>query len=107
MASAQGTAIVDFGPFPGVTDASVAVTGQTSISATSQIEAYLYPLATVDHSADEHTYEMIRVYADPSTIIPSTGFTIRARAEDNPGTGQNKDGVRLYGQYTVAWVWSD
>jgi hypothetical protein len=118
VASAQGTTTIDFGAFPGSTDASVAVTGQAAIVGTSQVEAYLYPLATADHSADEHVVEMIDVMADASTIIAGTGFTIRAKVRDNPGTGQNydekkpqtfnrKDGLRLYGVYSVAWVWSD
>lgn len=114
---AQGTTQVNFGAFPGTTDASVAVVGQAAILAGSQIEAYLYPLTTADHSPDEHKVESIRVYADPSTIIAGTGFTIYAYALDNPGTGQHydpkepatfnqKDGVRLYGLYSVAWVWN-
>ena len=116
MASAQGTTTVNFGAFPGATDTSVAVTGQAAIVGTSQIEAYLYPVATADHSADEHKVEEIRVYADPSTIVAGTGFTIYAYALDNGGSeyflpdqtyGYRRDGVRLYGLYTVAWVWSD
>lgn len=114
---AQGTTTVDFGAFPGACDAAVAVIGQAAILAGSQIEAYLYPSATADHSADEHLVEAIRIYADPSTIIVGTGFTIKGFALDNPGTGScpdpkqapcfNRiDGVRLYGQYTVAWVWN-
>ena len=117
MASAQGTATIDFGAFPGATDASVAIASPT-IGATSQVEAYLYPLDTADHSADEHVVEMIDVMADASSIVAGVGFTVRAKVRDNPGTGQHydpkqpatynrKDGLRLYGIYSIAWAWSD
>jgi len=36
MATGQGIATIDFGAFPGSNEASVAVTGQTTISATSK-----------------------------------------------------------------------
>ena len=41
MANAQGTATLDFGAHPGAKEASVAVTGQAAISATSKVEAYV------------------------------------------------------------------
>ena len=41
MSSATGTATIDFGAVPGSNEASVAVTGQTSILATSKADAFI------------------------------------------------------------------
>lgn len=71
---ATGTAILDFGAFPGGNDTSVAVTGQTGIVAGSLVEAWIRPVDTADHTADEHMVEGLRVFA--ATIVAGTGFTI-------------------------------
>lgn len=89
-----GTATLDFGVFPGTTDASVAVTGQTAIGTSSALEAYISPAATVEHSADEHWVEEIRVMA--GNIVAGTGFTIYGRTGDN---------TLLYGRWNIGWVW--
>lgn len=73
---ATGTANIDFGAFPGASDASVAVTGQTGIVAGSLVEAWLRPVDTADHTADEHMLESLKVFAH--TIVAGTGFTISA-----------------------------
>jgi hypothetical protein len=128
-----GTATVDFGAFPGSSDATVAVTGQASIVAGSIVQAWIRPVATADHSADEHMLETIKVHA--SNIVAGTGFTINAFnagtinepaenavAKDNlsqiaarPGGRGRQDGLtaavggkgtRIYGQWTIAWSWS-
>lgn len=131
---AQGTTTIDFGAFPGKSDASVAVTGQAAIVAGSLVEAWLYPVATADHSADEHMVESIRVVA--GNIVAGTGFTIYAfnsceyaepvaslgllgrfsgtgaapgRGRQGPGAESlagGGAGTRIYGTWTVAWVWS-
>lgn len=93
-----GTATLDFGAFPGATDASIAVTGQTNIVAGSLAEAWLRPIATADHSADEHMVEAIHVFA--ADILAGTGFTIHGRS-----TSQFGDSTRLYGTWNVAWTW--
>lgn len=118
---AQGTAILDFGAFPGKSDASVAVTGQAAIGATSLVEAWIRPEATADHTADEHMLETLKVFA--ADIVAGTGFTIygfntseffeplerltgdpdRSSAE-NPWVGGI--GTRLFGLWTIAWVWN-
>jgi len=132
----QGTTTVDFGAFPGKTDTSVAVTGQAGIIAGSLVEAWLRPVDTADHTADEHMVEAIKVFA--GNIVAATGFTIYAfidstltepvvdAAQANsmqqatataianknaqPGVGAQGGGgagaTRLYGLYTVAWVWN-
>ncbi len=91
---ATGTATLDFGSFPGATDTTVAVTGQAAIVAGTLVEAWLRPIATATHSADEHMVEPPRVFA--GNISAGTGFTIYGFAEE-PG--------RLYGTYTIAWAY--
>lgn len=90
----QGTTTVNFGAFPGSADASVVVSGQASILAGSLVEAWIFPVATVDHSADEHWVDKPEVTA--ASVVAGAGFTIFANALNN----------RLYGLYTVAWVWN-
>lgn len=122
---AQGTTTVDFGAFPGKSDASVAVTGQASIVAGSLVEAWMRLEATADHSADEHLLETVKVSA--GLIVAGTGFTIYAINTSelyepvNPPrsapytvgglrtTGIEQGGgkgTRIYGLWTVAWVWN-
>jgi hypothetical protein len=91
---AQGTATLDFGAFPGKTDTTVSVTGQTSIVAGSAVEAWIRPVDTTEHSADEHVLETLRVTA--RDIVAGTGFTIQGVSDMH----------RLYGQYNVWWVWN-
>ena len=74
---AQGEASIDFGAFPGKSDATVTITGQTNILATSNIEAWIMPKATADHTADEHMLESIKVFADKSSIVVGTSFVIK------------------------------
>lgn len=91
---AQGTTALNFGATPGGTDASVTVTGQAGILAGSLVEAWILPIATGDHSIDEHLVERIEVVA--GSIVAGTGFTIYGYCS----VGQT------YGQFTVAWVWN-
>jgi hypothetical protein len=93
---AQGTATINFGAFPGATDTSVAVTGQTSILAGSLVEAWILPATTADHTADEHMVESLTIIA--GSIVAGTGFTIFANISDGVAT--------LYGQWNVAWCWN-
>jgi hypothetical protein len=128
---ATGTTTVNFGAFPGSSDTSVAVTGQASIVAGSIVSAWIRPVATADHTADEHWVETIEIAA--GNISAGTGFTIYAKNTNQinepvtypPGanslwqlaatTINNKNaqpgqigfgggqGTRLYGQFTVQW----
>jgi hypothetical protein len=114
----QSTATIDFGAYPGTADTSVAV-AQTGILAGSLVEAWIYPVATTDHSADEHWIDPPVVTA--GNVSAGVGFTIYATAAPNPETwdrrrnraGENysdsdqiERGRQYYGQYTVAWVWN-
>lgn len=92
--SASGTTTVNFGAFPGATDTSVAITGQSAIVSGSIVGAWIRPVDTVDHLADEHWVEPIDVNA--GAIVVSTGFTIYAKTSN----------FRLHGLWTVAWAWS-
>jgi hypothetical protein len=113
---AQGTTTIDFGAFPGKSDASVAVTGQAGILAGSLVEAWLVPVATADHSADEHMLETIKIFA--GNIVPGTGFTVYAINPDKNISGRQDAGrgladrgygggdTRIYGQWSIGWVWN-
>jgi hypothetical protein len=101
---AQGTVLLNFGAFPGTTDATVAVTGQTGILSGSLVEAWILPTATADHTADEHWVEELQVFA--GGVVAGTGFTVygvHRPASQAVDTGQ---GTLLNGAYTIAWVWN-
>lgn len=129
---AQGSTIVDFGAFPGASDASVLV-AETGVSnhPTSLAEAWLIPVDTVDHAADEHLVETIAVRAGP--CVAGVGFTIYATntgqinepleplkgarnvtlsgVRGQPGNYSQQQfaggiGTRIYGKWTVGWVWN-
>jgi hypothetical protein len=129
----QGTASIDFGAFPGASDASVDVTGQADIVAGSLVEAWVFPANTTDHTADEHLVETLRVMA--GNIVAGTGFTIYGfntsqlnepmrtgidgggnehAAGQDLGRGpqgmqvldDGGEGTRLYGKFNVGWVWN-
>ena len=130
----QGTALLDFGAFPGKSDASVAVPS-AGIAAGSLVEAWLFPAATADHTADEHMVETIKVFA--GSVVAGVGFTIYGFNTSQlnepianegllgrfsgtgaaPGRGQQRAadpdavagggmGTRIYGTWNVAWVWN-
>lgn len=119
---AQGTATLNFGAFPGVSDASVAVTGQAAILAGSLAEAWIWPVATADHTVDEHMMETLKVFAH--TVVAGSGFTITGLNTSeinepvlvfNPSTlAMNESqkptrggiGTRIWGLWSVAWVWN-
>lgn len=97
---AQGTTTVNFGAFPGSYDTSVNVTGQASITGTSLVEAWIYPTATADHSADEHLMTEIKVRA--GNISAGVGFTIYGFAtstimEEPPTVGNSPSPVDAAG----------
>ena len=78
-----GTALLDFGAFPGASDAALAVTGQSAIAANSIVQCWIAPVATGDHSADEHLANPPRVRPAtswPAPASPSTASTTTASA---------------------------
>lgn len=97
MATGQGTATIDFGAHPGSNEASVAVTGQTSIGSGSKVEAYVMADDTTsNHTAQDHRYFAALAGLTCGTPTASTGFTIYARSPE-----------KLSGQFQVRWVWAD
>ena len=97
MANGQGTSTIDFGAFPGANEASIAVTGQSSISATSKAEAYIMgDDTTTDHTANDHRYIPLFAEFTCGTPTAATGFTIYGRSAD-----------KMQGTFKLRWVWTD
>lgn len=124
---AAGTTTIDFGAFPGGSDATVTVTGQTGIVSGSVVQAWLVAQPTADHTADEHRVETISVTC--GNIVANTSFDIYAQntsqlneplthsgngrfrsaattIHGNKGMSQGGRGTRIYGTWTVHWRWS-
>lgn len=122
-----GVTTIDFGVFPGGSDATVTVTGQTGIVAGSVVQAWLVAQATADHTADEHRVETISVTC--GNIVANTSFDIYAQNTSQltepldvagvstfrsaaatlygyAGSSVGGQGTRIYGQWTVHWRWS-
>jgi hypothetical protein len=111
---ADAITTINFGAFPGSEEAVVVITGQTSIVAGSRVEAWLIPNPTADHSEDEHLVDAPRILA--GTIVAGVGFSIYgfipiadrynySLADSNFRELRRPDD-RLYGLYTVGWVWN-
>lgn len=97
MATGQGTSTIDFGAFPGANEASVVVTGQGAISATSKAEAFVMGDDSVGtHTASDHRYFAALVGLTCGTPTANTGFTIYARSTE-----------KIQGQFQIRWVWAD
>ena len=97
MPSALGTATLDFGAYPGSNEASVSVTGQGTISATSKADAYVMGDDTTgDHTANDHRYFDLLAALTCGTPSAGTGFTIYARSTE-----------KFQGTFQVRWVWVD
>jgi hypothetical protein len=97
MATGQGTAVIDFGAYPGSNEASVVVTGQTAITATSKAEAFVMADDTTgDHTANDHRYFALLTGLTCGTPVAATGFTIYVVCAE-----------RLHGTFALRWVWAD
>jgi len=109
---ASGTTTLDFGVFPGSSHATVDVTGQTGFVTTSEVEAWIQPVATPDHSADEHKVETIKVVASYKVDGTITIDAFNTSQLNEPVFGpsaqnwQGGKGTRLYGVWNVAWAWN-
>ena len=94
---AAGTAIINFGSPPGANMASVAVTGQTNILASSTIYVFIMADTTVSgglgHNAEEH--KLVPLTLTSGNVIAQTGFTIYAESVD----------WRLTSTFQVRWMW--
>ncbi len=97
MANGIGTATLNFGSFPGTSEASVAVTGQTAISASSTVEAFVMANDTSgSHTASDHRYFAALVGLTCGTPTAGVGFTIYGRCLDD-----------MQGSFLIHWVWTD
>lgn len=97
MANGTGTATINFGAHPGSNEASVTVTGLTTISATSKAEAWVMADDTsANHTASDHRYFPVFASLTCGTPTAGTGFTIYARSIE-----------KLSGAWTVRYVWAD
>lgn len=96
MASGQGTVTINFGAFPGKTEASIAFTDAT-ISGTSKVEAYIMADDTTsDHTANDHRY--LGVLADfTASANAGVGGTIYGRARRD----------KIVGTFKVRYIWAD
>lgn len=88
-----GTAIIDFGATAGDT-ASIDITGQTGITGTSYVDAWIVPSVSTDHSVDEHLLEDLDIMA--GNVVAGTGFTIYAICRVGSA----------YGKFNIQWAWN-
>jgi hypothetical protein len=93
MATGVGTATLNFGSAPGTNVVETTVTGQTGITTSSHVEAWLMGDSTAGHNAYEHAIVPIKLSC--GSLVNNTGFTITASSE-----------WRLTGTFTAHWVWS-
>lgn len=102
--SGAGEKEIDFGVFPGVSDTTVAVTGQGLMEANALVHSWVLPKATTDHTIDEHMVESIKF--ETELRVGGTGFTVHGfnTSEINEPSGQ---GTRIFGKWNVAWRWSN
>ncbi len=91
---ATGTAIIDFGAFPGSNEASITFAAPT-IGAGAKIEAFFMSGdSTVDHTVADHRYAplLISLTAQPDAGV---GGIIYGRSLE-----------KMQGTFAVRWVWS-
>jgi hypothetical protein len=117
---AQGSAVINFGSFPGSSHASVDV-ATAGVVVTSLVEAWVLTVATADHSADEHMVETLKVvgaylsdgnirihgFNTNQIVPPSTAVSSKTLGPgDAVDTFPRPDAPMLYGQFSVGWVWN-
>ena len=91
-----GTAVIDFGSFPGSNEASITVTGQSAITTASKVEAFVMADTTSGtHTASDHRYFAALVGLTCGTPTDGVGFTIYARCTE-----------KMQGTFELQWVWS-
>lgn len=97
MATGQGIATIDFGSNPGTNEASVTITGLTTISATSKAEAYtMADDSSSSHTTNDHRYFGTLAHLTCGTPTAGTGFIIYARSVH-----------KLTGTWSLRYVWAD
>lgn len=93
---AQGQIVINFGA--GSDRATVNVTGQAGILASSLCEAWIDATApaTAEHTQDEHEMAAAGIGISCTAIVAGTGFTIVAASAV---------GI-VAGHFNLAWVWN-
>lgn len=91
---ATGSAIIDFGAFPGANEASIDFADAT-IAADSKVEAYIMADdTTIDHTASDHRYSGLWM-ALTAAPIAGVGGTLYARSEQ-----------KMQGKWALRYVWA-
>lgn len=93
MANGQGTIEIDFSI--GSNEASVVVTGQTSIASSNSAEAFIMYEASSEHTANDHAYAAALIGLSCGVPTDGVGFTIYARSTE-----------KLTGKFKLRWVWA-
>ncbi len=92
-----GTAIIDFGNYPGSNEATIAITGLTNILSTSIVILEIPADATsVDHTASDHRYFTTFANLTSSTPITGFGFAIYSTSTQ-----------QMQGKWTVQYSWTN
>lgn len=113
----SGVTTLQFGAFPGAPQASVTVSAIDAADPNAEIDAWIIPIATTDHSADEHVYDPPRLgCAIVGTSIVITGFPSgrdlyvpASTPFGNTANSQMPVGntqCMPYGAWSVAWAFS-
>lgn len=106
--AASGVATANFGAHPGAVDATVDVTGQAGFVAASEVEAWVIPVATADHTVDDHIIDALDVSA---YYLADGSFRIVVTAVPWPQTrpldrNQGAQAHRNFGQWSIGWAWN-
>lgn len=117
---AQGTAVLDFGAFPGSSVTSVDVVA-TGVISTSAVEAWVRPVASADHSVEDHIIapmrvvgqylsdNNIRIYGiNTNDVLPPLEPITKSRAGRTSKVAEldRQPAPMLVGQFNVWWVWN-
>lgn len=108
----SGQSILDLGAFPGVADAEFTVTGLAGIADASQVEAWIEPADTTDHSLDEHIVDGPKVIAySPSAAGSSMKIRLSERdsipvTDWGGGPVVNGNSPLVWGKWNVGWAWA-
>ena len=91
-----GTSILNFGNFPGNSEASITIVGQTGILSTSLITAELSQVGTTTgHTVADHRFARAFINVCIGDIVPGVGFTIFGNSLE-----------KMQGEFEVQWVWA-
>ena len=91
----KGTAVLDFGAYPGSCEATVVITGESAILAGSLCDAWIRAEATAGHSINDHAWAASLIAITVGVPTAGTGFTIYARCQS-----------RMAGTFNLDWAWA-